>query len=273
MTEREWLECRDVRKMLSSLHEGLPTTSGYDLGHGLGGPKISQRKLRLFACALCRQVWHLLTHEDSMTAVETAEMFADGRCTLKELRLAQDDSIDASSSVGSRTANIYEGRGALEYQAANMAVWVCDDDESDYALDRNQPWIVCMIDHLDSVGIKQETACDLLREIVGNPFRSTTLTRTVKCDRCNGKGQRTLGRSCGTCSGTGKIKGSADWLTQQVLSIAQSIYDHRTFAELPVLADCLSDNGCDDEELLNHFRSDVNHVRGCHALDTVLGLS
>lgn len=67
----------------------------------------------------------------------------------------------------------------------------------------------------------------LLREIVGNPFRPVTLTRTVECDRCNGKGQRTIGSKCGSCEGTGKTKGNADWLTPTVRSLAQAAYDER----------------------------------------------
>jgi hypothetical protein len=68
----------------------------------------------------------------------------------------------------------------------------------------------------------------LLRDIIGNPFRPVTLTRTVECDRCNGKGQRTIGSKCGSCEGTGKTKGNADWLTPTVCSLAQAGYEERT---------------------------------------------
>ena len=40
------------------------------------------------------------------------------------------------------------------------------------------------------------------------------------------------------------------------------------FAEL---ADALEDAGCTDGELLGHLRSPEPHVRGCWAVDLVLG--
>jgi hypothetical protein len=53
--------------------------------------------------------------------------------------------------------------------------------------------------------------------------------------------------------------------------IARSIYDDRYFERLPLLADALEDAGCTDAALLTHLRSPGPHVRGCWALDLVLG--
>ena len=61
MTEAEWLVCTDPRPMLEFLRD-----------------KASDRKLRLYACACCRQVWDLLLDERSCTAIEVAEQYADG---------------------------------------------------------------------------------------------------------------------------------------------------------------------------------------------------
>jgi hypothetical protein len=55
--------------------------------------------------------------------------------------------------------------------------------------------------------------------------------------------------------------------------LAQTVYDKRAFERLPILADALEDAGCTDAELLAHFRSPGPHVRGCFALDAVLGKS
>ena len=117
----------------------------------------------------------------------------------------------------------------------------------------------------------------LLRDIIGNPFRPVVLTRTVECDRCNGKGQRTIGSKCGSCEGTGKTKGNADWLTPTVLSLAQAAYDHRDEQTghldpvcLAILADALEEAGCDGC-ILAHLRGPGPHVRGCWAIDLLTG--
>lgn len=63
MTEAEWQNCEDPRKMLEWL---------------LHSEKASDRKLRLFACACGRRVWQLLKESDSRAAIEVAESYADG---------------------------------------------------------------------------------------------------------------------------------------------------------------------------------------------------
>jgi len=61
------------------------------------------------------------------------------------------------------------------------------------------------------------------------------------------------------------------WNGGTVRRIAGGIYEDRAFGRLPILADALLDAGCEDEELLAHCRSEGPHVRGCWAVDLILG--
>lgn len=62
------------------------------------------------------------------------------------------------------------------------------------------------------------------------------------------------------------------WRTPDVMLLARGIDDEQAFERMPILADALQDAGCDYDELLNHLRDlHAAHVRGCWALDLILG--
>ncbi len=67
------------------------------------------------------------------------------------------------------------------------------------------------------------------------------------------------------------------WLSDDVKALARAAYEERTpmkhldNARLAVLSDALEEAGCSDEATLAHLRSPGPHVRGCWALDLVLG--
>jgi hypothetical protein len=83
----------------------------------------------------------------------------------------------------------------------------------------------------------------LLRELCGNPFH---LRRPLAADLLR-------------------------WDDGIIRHLAAGIYRDNACWRLPILADALVDAGCDDEELLEHCRTGGPHVRGCWALDAVLG--
>jgi hypothetical protein len=85
----------------------------------------------------------------------------------------------------------------------------------------------------------QAGAVALLRELFGNPFRPVTLDPA--------------------------------WDTPLVAGLAAAVYEERGFERLPILADALEDAGCEDADLLGHLRDPAPHVRGCWALDLILG--
>ncbi|HEY1186806.1 MAG TPA: hypothetical protein VGE74_04070 [Gemmata sp.] len=64
---------------------------------------------------------------------------------------------------------------------------------------------------------------------------------------------------------------SPDRRTDTVRALARQMYGVRDFSAMPILADALQDAGCDDDDLLAHCRRDGPHVRGCRAVDWVLG--
>ena len=73
---------------------------------------------------------------------------------------------------------------------------------------------------------------------------------------------------------------SPGWQTPQVVAQAQAAYDERelpagtlNITRLAVLADALEDAGCDQADLLAHLRGTGLHVRGCWAVDLLLGKS
>src|SRR5882724_4746339 len=72
MTEQDWLKCADSLLMFQHMCS-----------------KESERKIRLFLCAVSRHLTHLFFRPWSLTAVEVAERFADGQATAKELDRAE----------------------------------------------------------------------------------------------------------------------------------------------------------------------------------------
>lgn len=61
------------------------------------------------------------------------------------------------------------------------------------------------------------------------------------------------------------------WRTSTVLALAQQMYESRDFVPIPILADALQDAGCENDNILNHCRSEGPHVRGCWVVDLLLG--
>jgi hypothetical protein len=70
------------------------------------------------------------------------------------------------------------------------------------------------------------------------------------------------------------------WHGGAIPKLALSVYDEREMpsghldgTRLAVLADMLEEAGCADPHLLGHLRSLGLHVRGCWAVDLLLGRS
>ncbi len=233
MTEAEWLNGNNPSPMLYFLMDNQP----------------SQRKQRLFGCACCRRIWHLLTDQRSRRAIVSTERWSEGLVSPQELW-----PICKDAHAAEREAHAEQHRSAATAATCISAdSW---DVSTDTAGDEAASWAA------DAVGWENATAATspsntwgaaqapafaaeraeqgrLLRCIFGNPFRPVTL--------------------------------NPSWLTLTVQNLARSIFDERSLDRLHMLADALEEAGCDNINMLSHCRQDGEHVLGCWVVDLILG--
>jgi hypothetical protein len=237
MTEQEWLTSSDWLKLwFHSSEVGLRT----------------ERKTRLFAAATCRRFYHRLLEPRSIRAVELCELYADGSASEDEL----DEALDAFDLDGDPLPYVCA-------VAASAVRWLCYQEYKVGRATEAAP-IIEGYEALIAEGVMAESApesvatslenhrtyregvargeaiqADLLRDVIGNPFRRVSVTHS--------------------------------WLSRTVVALAQSVYADRAFDRLPVLADALEEAGCTDETILSHCRGLGPHVRGCWVVDLLLG--
>jgi hypothetical protein len=216
MNELDWLACDDPNRLLRHL-----------------GKKYSRRKLRLFSCACCRLIWDTLGGAGG-DAVAVAERFADGEATELELDEAGEaassdgrrgDSGSVNPAVGPTWHDAFRGAQNTSAWAAGWAIGHCATMEEWDAL----------------FAAERARHCRLLRDIVGNPFRSV-----------------------------GVDPGVLAWEGGTVVRMARAIYDGRRFEDLPVLADALEEAGC-GAEVVWQCRVLGPQFRGCWVIDLLTG--
>jgi hypothetical protein len=214
MTEADWLACSDPHKMLATLRG-----------------KASERKLRLFACACCRGIWHLVTDGRSQRAVEVAERYADGAATGEDLAAARAAAIAARAAAG-------------DAWAAWAATWTAAWDAAEAAGAAARAATGAAWDAARAAAL-----IALLRDVFGNPFRPVSVDPAWLTWR----------------------GGTVPRLAQAAYDERDLPSGHLDHARLAVLADALEDAGCQDADLLGHLRRPGPHVRGCWGVDLLLG--
>ena len=282
MDESEWLTSQDPAAMLSAL-----TAKYVDVEREVH-TEPSARKLRLFACACCRSVWHLLTDERSRRAVEVAERFADGQATEEELDIARQYGGEAYLDSPRRRPFSPEDAVGSCIDGPTMTTHLIADEYLPFT-----------------------TQAALLRDIFGNPFRPVTLDYT--CPMCRGG---IMASTCVFCHGKPRRHPFLLWQEGLIPRLAEAAYRERqddgTLCpnRLAILADALEEAGVTDEQcpaclalgygfepewtteiplywcgqcdertrrlpnpLLAHLRSPGPHVRGCHVIDLLTGRS
>jgi hypothetical protein len=241
-TEAEWLAGTDPQPLLGCLYG-----------------RVSDRKYRLFAAACCRRVWGLLPSGRSRRAVQVCERHADGEARDEDLRAAYGPAAWLEDTVVPPWAVVVAAEAAAANAAypeaadaaLRAALWALDATAgaaADAVSDPpcvpgtgrdGDPWFLTF---QAAKAAEKEAQCQVLRCIVGNPFRPVRVRRS--------------------------------WLTWNdgaVTKLARAIYDGGRFEEMGVLADALEEAGCADPGLLGHCRVPGPHHRGCWPLDLLLG--
>jgi hypothetical protein len=239
MNEEQWLSCTDATPMLELLRD-----------------RASDRKLRLFAVACCRRVWHLLIDGRSRSAVEVAERYADDEATEEDLYLAAYGAENvADAFAASSTTAVQEAQASAAFAALNATVTAARAADYSAANVASAVYHTATAAGAPSAARSREAErtaqSHLLRDIFGNPLRPT----------------RPIGPTV------------LAWNERTVIRLAQSIYDDRYLPDgtldgvrLAVLADALEEAGCYDQPILRHCREPgLVHVRGCWLLDRILG--
>jgi hypothetical protein len=251
MDETAWLNATDPQPLLEHLCRFRKATR----------LKSGRRKLRLFACACCQQLWPFLTDGRSQRAIEISEQYADGQASKDELAEAQ-SAADAARTVLGRFLTTADG----EAPPASRAAWLASGAAVDVAASSLIEVLVNLVlsqtglavraaanegDSVSTVGLAalhelQRLQCGLLRDIFGPlPFRPVTLSPSVRT-----------------------------WNSGCVVKLATSIYQERDFSpeRMGVLADALEEAGLTDEEVLGHCRGlPAVHCRGCWVVDLLTG--
>jgi hypothetical protein len=234
MTELEWESCTYYGTMLQFLR---------DRG------KSSDRKVRLFSVACCRRVAHLLPLDADRSALDLAERYADlppdrGRfkAVMTKLRKARHghQMHDAEEAASTAVSYCFHAGVALSSEGAAQKAYAALALEG-YMDPPNVPPDYALLRAGRAAVLAEQAA--LVRDIFGNPFQPPPRIDPAWLARNDGIVQK----------------------------LAEAIYEGRSFDRLPVLADALEEAGCDDPELLGHLRGPGPHVKGCWALDLVLG--
>jgi hypothetical protein len=222
MNEQEWKASSDPVAMLEAF-----------------GKKVSRRKLRLFCCACCRRVLHRMTSNRCRHAVETSERYADGQVGWVRFdlaRLAAQFAMDCPADEAAWWAAHTFGLPSLAFGYSAVSISMNAAASAARATGPGE----------------RQIQAKLLRDIVGNPFRTPPAVPRSWLAWNDAVIPRLAKKAC------------------EGRSMPDGILDA---AHLGVLADALEDAGCTDADILDHLRGSGPHVLGCFGLDATLGKS
>ncbi len=201
---------------------------------------LPDRKHRLLACALCRQIEPLVGQPELLRVLEASEAFADGLVTDIELGNARHLALQLTHKAAEVQAQ--EKFASAVARAATLVLpsslnWFKTVD----------PLTVSRISGFLSSGLELLATNGV---VVHRMPEYVALFDEVEPRRV-------------TCSPV--------WRTDTALALARQMYAAREFDAMPILADALQDAGCENADMLDHCRGPGPHVRGCWVVDMVLG--
>jgi hypothetical protein len=247
----EWLACTDPEGMLASL-----------------AGKASDRKLRLFAVACCRRVWHLHSDGRVRGVVQVAERFADGLATAQERQTSEADAhtacrdADSAQRTTEATAVLGDATAGEARLAAAWAAIIAGSAASAARAAISRPGSLTPQTAANAAAHTAEYAAAAAANKIEYAFRAK-VSSAEKAEQC---------RLCRCIFGNPflPVTFKPAWSTPTVRKLAEAIYEERAFDRLPILADALEEAGCNDAEVLAHCRGPGPHARGCWATDLVL---
>jgi hypothetical protein len=251
VTEAEWLACADPVPMLECVSR-----------RGAG-----ERKFRLFSAACARRLWSLMSGDQVRRLVLDAERFADGRLSQTERRLREEEfrrTFPPWVTPAHPLTVSYFADMAAHYT-------ICAFREDTTPLNRH-----------GAMYVSQWAAAALVYRETGDWQALVTASAHP-----TGRAENRIHSRLLRCLFGNSFRPSPPfppavlaWNDGTVHRLAQAIYEDRQMpagtldpGRLGILADALLDAGCEDESLVQHCRSPGPHVRGCWAVDLLLGKS
>jgi hypothetical protein len=228
MRERDWLLGDDPQPLLDFVRQ-----------------RATERQLRLFGCACCRRVWHLMTSRRSLEAVVAVERYVERLPGGGNLPAACAGARQASESFPTEKAALaaylltMQGTVPTWYRVRDAAR-LCVRAAIDAGGNLGQAGALPVRELFSLLRAERAAQANLVREVFGNPFRVPAVEPA--------------------------------WLAWQgglVARLAEAIHSDDRFAEVPVLGDALEEAGCPAGAILDHCRNGAPHYRGCWLVDLV----
>lgn len=271
---------------------------------------VPHRLVVLAACGFVRTVEHLLIDKRSKDALETTERFVDGMATEQEVKAATDavTSAFAALEVAASPADV-AARAREAVEAAWAASWAASPAEGVRAavsqLHPHSQYLSGVTRIARSISIARSTwastpaqAVKELEAAVEVEARAAEAeARAVENAGLAAFGAvyaandptRAVGFAQSVADLAAKAVGYAEaankahqsildcilpprnqfFLPAHVKGLAITIYDNRDWSLMAILADALEEIGLED--LAQHCRQPI-HAKGCHVLDSILGL-